>query len=181
MSLCAVCFTISEQDLGKHVEVGPSGMTGLSENHCSPSHTFSGKKKKTYSYSLSSSTITCFSIANQSRATNPNRQSSEVVSINRSSTLSQLQPIRERTYVTKLQWAPRGHANVMDLPHDLPLFFCFFLSCKKHWCDKICEKTQRDAGFSVCVSFVEEVIKSLPLITNTLTSATTKGLIKSSW
>lgn len=78
---------------------------------------------KPYSYSLSSSTITCFSIANQSRAANPNRQSSEVVSINTSLTLSQLQPIREGTYVAKLQPAPRGYANVEDLPHDLPSFF----------------------------------------------------------
>lgn len=38
------------------------------------------KKKKNYSYSVSSSTITCLSIANQSRAVNPNRQSSKVAS-----------------------------------------------------------------------------------------------------
>lgn len=45
---------------------------------------------------------------------------------NTSLTLSQLQPIREGTYVAKLQRAPGGYANVQDLPHDLPSF----LSCK---------------------------------------------------
>ncbi len=81
--------------------------------------------KKTYSYSVSSSTITCLSIANQSRAANPNRQSSKVASKNTSLALSQLQPIREGTYVAKLHRAPRGYANVQDLPHDLPSFFFY--------------------------------------------------------
>lgn len=93
------------------------------------------KQKKPCSYSVSSSTITCLSIANQSRAANPNRQSSKVASKNTSLALSQLQPIREGTYVAKLHRAPRGYANVKDLPHDLPSFFSFFLSCKPCWCD----------------------------------------------
>lgn len=46
---------------------------------------------------------------------------------NTSLALSQLQPIREGTYVAKLHRAPRGYANVQDLPHDLPSgFFIFF-------------------------------------------------------
>lgn len=57
---------------------------------------------------------------------NPNRQSSKVASKNTGLTLSQLQPIREGTYVAKLQRAPRGYANLQDLPHDLPSFFFFY-------------------------------------------------------
>ena len=120
------------------------------------------KKKKPCSYSVSSSTITCLSIANQSRAANPNRQSSKVASKNTSLALSQLQPIREGTYVAKLHCAPRGYANVKDLPHDLPSSF-FFLSCKPCWCDhKPCMEKHRDIGSpcaSECVSFVRRVIK----------------------
>lgn len=125
----------------------------------SPSRTLF--KKKTYSYSVSSSTITCLSIANQSRAANPNRQSSKVASKNTSLALSQLQPIREGTYVAKLHRAPRGYANVQDLPHDLPSF----LSCKPCWCDKPCMEKHRDTGSqcaSECSSFVRRVIKCSP-------------------
>lgn len=110
---------------------------------------------KPCSYSLSSSTITRLSIANQSRAANPNRQSSEVVSINTSLTLSQLLPIREGTYVAKLQRAPRGYANVKDLPHDLPSFLSFKL-CR---CYEIGKKKQ---GLGACISvlrFASRVIR----------------------
>lgn len=100
------------------------------KKHLSPSHTLF--KKKNYSYSVSSSTITGLSIANHNRAANPNRQSSKVASKNTSLALSQLQPIREGAHVAKLHCAPRGYANVQDLPHDLPSF----LSCKPCWCDK---------------------------------------------
>lgn len=121
------------------------------------------KQKKPCSYSVSSSTITCLSIANQSRAANPNRQSSKVASKNTSLALSQLQPIREGTYVAKLHRAPRGYANVKDLPHDLPSFFSFFLSCKPCWCDdKPRMEKHRDIGSpcaSECVSFVRRVIQ----------------------
>lgn len=122
--------------------------------------------KKTYSYSVSSSTITCLSIANQSRAANPNRQSSKVASKNTSLALSQLQPIREGTYVAKLHRAPRGYGNEQDLPHDLP---SFFLSCKPCWCDKPCVEKHRDTG-SPCASesLLSEGLSNAFLTTNSL-------------
>lgn len=109
-----------------HYERYPTEKMALGDDELKPSMqktTSHPLLKKTYSYSVSSSTITCLSIANQSRAANPNRQSSKVASINTSRMLSQLQPIRRGTYVAKLQHAPRGYANVEDLPRDLPSFY----------------------------------------------------------
>ena len=128
----------------------------------------SRSRKKTYSYSVSSSTITCLSIANQSRPVNPNRQSSEVASKNTNLALSQLQPIREGTYVAELHRAPRGYANVQDLPHDLPSFsFPFFLSCKPCWRNKPPMKEHGDIAAQFL--FCEEVIKRSPNNRGTLT------------
>lgn len=118
------------------------------------------KKTTTYSYSVTSSTITGLSIANHNRAANPNRQSSKVASKNTSLALSQLQPIREGTHVAKLHCAPRGYANLQDLPHDLPSF----LSCKPCWCDKPPMKKQKDIGSlcaTECLSFVRALSNAL--------------------
>lgn len=117
----------------------PSGMTSLNPACRKPPFTLLHPLWKPYGYSVSSSTITCLSIANRSRAANPNRQSSKSASINTSLLLSQLQAISKGTYVATLQHAPRGYANDQDLLHDLAQF----LSCKPRSCDKPCKKKPR--------------------------------------